>query len=125
MGQLRLSPANQDIVILPRILQIGGVCVCERECVFSQTVVCVCVCSVRLQCVCVCVCVCVFSLRQDCCPPGSSCPWKFPGKITGLSCHFLQGIFPTQGWNPKSPMSPALAGRFFTAEQMVHTSIKY
>ena len=28
------------------------------------------------------------------------CPWDFPGKNTGLGCHFLfQGIFPTQGLN--------------------------
>ena len=28
------------------------------------------------------------------------CPWDFPGKDTGLGCHFLfQGIFPTQGSN--------------------------
>ena len=28
------------------------------------------------------------------------CPWDFPGKNTGLGCHFLlQGIFPTQGSN--------------------------
>ena len=28
-------------------------------------------------------------------------PWDFPGKSTGVSCHFLpQGIFPTQGSNP-------------------------
>ena len=27
-------------------------------------------------------------------------PWNFPGKNTGVSCHFLlQGIFPTQGLN--------------------------
>ena len=26
------------------------------------------------------------------------CPWEFPGKNTGVGCHFLlQGIFPTQG----------------------------
>ena len=26
------------------------------------------------------------------------CPWNFPGKNTGVSCHFfLQGIFPIQG----------------------------
>ena len=26
------------------------------------------------------------------------CPWNFPGKNTGVGCHFLfQGIFPTQG----------------------------
>ena len=29
------------------------------------------------------------------------CPWNFPGKNTGVDCHFLlQGIFPTQGSNP-------------------------
>ena len=29
------------------------------------------------------------------------CPWDFPGKNTGVRCHaLLQGIFPTQGWNP-------------------------
>ena len=35
----------------------------------------------------------------DCSPPG--CLWDFPGKNTGLGCHFLlQEIFPTQGLNP-------------------------
>ena len=29
------------------------------------------------------------------------CPWDFPGKNTGVGCHFLlQGILPTQGSNP-------------------------
>ena len=29
------------------------------------------------------------------------CPWDFPGKSSGVDCHFLlQGIFPTQGSNP-------------------------
>ena len=28
-------------------------------------------------------------------------PWSFPGKNTGVGCHFLlQGIFPIQGSNP-------------------------
>ena len=28
-------------------------------------------------------------------------PWDFPGKSTGVGCHFLlQRIFPTQGSNP-------------------------
>ena len=32
-------------------------------------------------------------------PPG--CPWGFPGKNTGLGCHFLiQGDLPIQGLNP-------------------------
>ena len=31
-------------------------------------------------------------------------PWNFPGKSTGVGCHFLlQGIFPTQGLNPGLP----------------------
>ena len=29
------------------------------------------------------------------------CPWDFPGKNTGVGCHFhLQRVFPTQGSNP-------------------------
>ena len=35
---------------------------------------------------------------MDCSP---QCPWGSPGKSTGVGGHFLlQGIFPTQGWNP-------------------------
>ena len=31
-------------------------------------------------------------------------PWDFPGKDTGVGCHFLLlGIFPTQGLNPGLP----------------------
>ena len=31
-------------------------------------------------------------------------PWNFPGKNTGVGCHFLlQRIFPTQGSNPGLP----------------------
>ena len=30
------------------------------------------------------------------------CPWDSPGKNAGMGCHFLlQGIFPTQGSNPR------------------------
>ena len=33
-------------------------------------------------------------------PPGSVCPWDFPGKNTGVGCHFLlQEIYPTQELN--------------------------
>ena len=39
------------------------------------------------------------------------CPWDYPGKSTGIGCHFLlQGIFLTQECNRIS----SLAGRFFT-----------
>ena len=66
----------------------------------------------RLICVCVCVRVhvCVCPVTQSCLTLCESmdcysirllCPWDFPGKNTGVSCHFpLQGIFPTQGLNP-------------------------
>ena len=41
------------------------------------------------------------------------CPWDFPGKDTGVSCHcLLQGIFPTQGSIPIF----CIAGIFFIAE---------
>ena len=34
-------------------------------------------------------------------PARRLCPWDFPGKNTGVGCHFLLwGIFPTQGLNP-------------------------
>ena len=37
----------------------------------------------------------------DSSPPGSSVRGDSPGKNTGVGCHaLLQGIFPTQGWNP-------------------------
>ena len=33
-------------------------------------------------------------------PQGLLCPWDFPGKNTGVGCHFLlKEIFPTQGWS--------------------------
>ena len=42
------------------------------------------------------------------------CPWDFPGKTPGVGCHFLiQGIFPTQGWNP----CLLQMGGFYTTEQ--------
>ena len=50
-------------------------------------------------------------------------PRDSPGKNIGVGCHFLlQGIFPTQGSNP---VSPALAGRFFTTEPPRKPTQKY
>ena len=41
---------------------------------------------------------------MDCSLPGSLSPWNFPGKSTGVGCHFLlQEIFLTQGLNPGLP----------------------
>ena len=45
--------------------------------------------------------VCVLSCGQQLLPARLLRPWNFPGKDTGVGCHFLlQGIFPTQGSNP-------------------------
>ena len=42
-------------------------------------------------------------------------PEFFPGKNTRVGCHFLlQGNLPNPGIEPMSPVSPALAGGFFT-----------
>ena len=42
------------------------------------------------------------------------CSWDFPGKNTGVGCHFLHpGDLPDPGVEPASPV---LAGGFFTAE---------
>ena len=50
----------------------------------------------RKSSVCVCVCVCV-QLCLTLCLSGSSVNGIFPGKDTGVGCHFLlQGIFLTQ-----------------------------
>ena len=39
---------------------------------------------------------------MDCNPPGSPVHWDSPGKSIGVACHaLLQGIFPTQGSNPR------------------------
>ena len=55
-------------------------------------------------------CLCAKSLQScpslcypaDFSPPRSLCPWDCPGKNTGVGCHgLLQGIFPTQGSNPR------------------------
>ena len=58
--------------------------------------------------VCVCVCL-VAQLYPTLCDPIDRLyparllyPWDFPGKNTEVGCHFLlQGIFPTQGSNPR------------------------
>ena len=43
------------------------------------------------------------------------CPCNFPGKYTGAGCHFpTPGDLPDPEIECASPMSPALAGRFFT-----------
>ena len=48
-------------------------------------------------------------------PAGLFCPLNFPGKNTGVDCHFLlQGNLPDPGVKPLSPTSPVSTGRLFT-----------
>ena len=47
--------------------------------------------------------VCLFN-PMDCSITTFLHPWDFPGKNTGVGCHFLlQEVFPTQGLNPGLP----------------------
>ena len=47
-------------------------------------------------------------------PASLLCPWDFPGKNSGVGCHFLlQRDLSSPGLEPASP---AMTGRFFTAE---------
>ena len=47
--------------------------------------------------------------RIDCSPPGSSVHGDSLGNNIGVGCYALvQGIFPTQGLNPASLMSPSI-----------------
>ena len=64
------------------------------------------------------LCCSVMSDSLRCCELWSTrlcCPWNYPGKNTGLGCHFLlQGDLPDSRIKPMSPGVPALAGRFFS-----------
>ena len=63
-----------------------------------ETQICVCVCE--SVCVCVCSVVSLF-VTPRMVAHQILCPKNFPGKNSGVACHFLlQGIFPTQGLNP-------------------------
>ena len=51
-------------------------------------------------------------------PPRLLCPWDFPGKNTGVACHFLhQGIFPARGLSP-SPCVSCTAGTVLTTRAL-------
>ena len=48
---------------------------------------------------------------MDCSPPRLLCPWDFPGKDTGVGCHFLsRGYY----WPRGQTQVFCTAGRFFT-----------
>ena len=55
-------------------------------------------------------------------PPRLLSPWDFPGKNTGVTCHFLhQGIFLTRDWT----LSPTLAGGFFLHDNSIGLAKKF
>ena len=54
---------------------------------------------------------------MDCSPPGSSAHGDSPGKNTGVGCHALQGILPTQGSN-QCLLKLLHCSGFFTAEPL-------
>ena len=69
--------------------------VCSRyHCLFSWLQPVVKMCLVAQSCLTLCN-------PMDCNPPGSSV--HCPSNNTGVGCHFLHGIFPTQGLNPSLP----------------------
>ena len=51
---------------------------------------------------------------MDCSPLGYS-SWDFPGKSTGVGCHFFSRESSDPGIKPTSPV---LAGGFFTTEPL-------
>ena len=52
---------------------------------------------------------------------GFLCPWDSPGNDTGVGCHFLlQGIFPTQGLNPRLIRILHWQGVLTTSASWVH-----
>ena len=53
---------------------------------------------------------------MDCSPPGSSVHGILQASILQWAAISSSGDFPNPGIKPESPVSPALAGRFLTAE---------
>ena len=49
------------------------------------------------------------------------CPWDFPGKNTGVGCHFLlQWNFPTQGSNPHLLLGRQILYHWATRESLIY-----
>ena len=74
---------------------IGKLRICFSPCVWTLFVCCCCCCCLVTE-----SCLTLLQLR-GLKPARLLCPLDFPGKNTGLDCHFLlQGLFLTQGSNP-------------------------
>ena len=71
----------------------------------------------RNPCVCMYVCVCSQSRLTlgflGLSPTRLLCPLNFPGKNTGVGCHFTPEDLPNPEIKPVSLASPALTGKFF------------
>ena len=69
---------------------------------------------------------------MDCNLPDSICPWDSPGKHTGVGCHILFQIFPTQGLNPcllhllhwqagSLPPGPPGKSKYYISSDYIHS----
>ena len=54
-----------------------------------------------------------------------SCPWKSPGKNTGVRCNALQGIFPAQGLNLGLPRCRQILSRLSHQGKDEGTPVSY
>jgi len=67
-----------------------------------------------------------YTLMLFCCLVSKLCPtllypWDFPGKNTGVGCHFLlQEIFPIQGLNPVSSIGRWILYHWATRKAPIH-----
>ena len=80
---------------------------------------------------CVCVCVCAQWVLSDYLRPHGTVPssllwtWNFPGKNTGVSCHFLLQALPNPGIELVSLVSIALAGRLLTTRAIWEATMSF
>ena len=59
-------------------------------------------------------------------PHGLYSPWNSPGKNAGVGSVFLlQGIFPTQGWNPGLPHCRRILYQLSHSVSYVTTNVMY
>ena len=74
------SPASVGGIFIASATWEDRVCVCVCVCVCANTYICCC--SVAKLCLTLCN-------PMDCSLARLLCPWDFPGKNTGVGCHFL------------------------------------
>ena len=101
--QVDAKKENQQI---PKPIQKGGFIFQPWSSIAGTFLACTSIESFVMHMMCVCVCACVHSVMSDSLqthglqPARLLCPWDFPGKNTGVGCHFLlYGVFPTQELN--------------------------